>query len=72
MPCGPLNGAWKTGSHLRVRGDCHVSAHSGLGRDNFIGIRVLVLNDFKLFWSPVDIGNLNSLKIGHLNSIFEY
>ena len=49
-----------------------MSAHFGSRRDNFIGIRALVFNDFKLFWSPVDIGNLNSLKIGYLNSILKY
>ena len=34
--------------------------------------RFFLYNNFKLLWSPVDIGNLNSLKISHLNFILEY
>ena len=31
-----MNETRKTGSHLRVRNDCHVSALSGPGRDSFV------------------------------------
>ena len=33
LPCEPLSGARETGSHLRVRDDCHVSALFGPGCD---------------------------------------
>ena len=43
-------------THSRTRSGCHISTF-GLGRDNFIGIRVVsFLNPLFIFTSPIDIG----------------